>query len=344
MKILLEGVTAFLDNPASGQWAATAVALVGLILVVWQIRQLTEQQRDASKAATSQLYGLISEAMNRINSLFEDHPDWIPYFYSEKLVPADPVLKDALENVCEVYMDFVDAVVEQKGSLPDLTTMDWTTWDAYFRAVFASSQLLREFMWKNLEFYPDYLYAALGCVLVRSPWSGEIESRWRADEVDDANAERAQQALAPSELPSSGYPWIRTWMFREWQELVEPDSSSGSHLATQPPPPGLFAAVAATGPHSVRATLGWASPTTTPMPDARALYVLENWVVGGMLGTIVDEVEFVRAPSASALPALPPDRFRTQRRPGNPYVVHTHRRPGWWGEMRARRRDPDAAS
>ena len=320
----------FIENAGYGQWAATIVAFVGLLLVILQIRQLTEQQRDASKAATSQLYGLISEAMNRINSLFEDHPDWIPYFYNEKPVPADPVLKAALENVCEVYMDFVDAVVEQKGSLTDLTTMDWSTWEVYFRAVFASSRLLREFMWKNLEFYPDYLYSALGCILVRSPWSGQIQSRWRVDEVNDANRERASQALRPTELPEPGYPWIRTWMFREWRELTEVDV----------PPPGLFAAVEATGPRSVRVTLGWASGTSTPIPRARDLYVLQNWVVGGMLGTIVDEVDFVRAQSAAELPALPPDRFVTRRRAGNPYLVHTHRRPGRLGEMLARRRDP----
>jgi hypothetical protein len=66
---------------AVGQWAGILIALGGLVFVLIQVRDLASQQKLAAKAATSLLYGVVSEAMSRVNNLFYLHPEWVRYFY-----------------------------------------------------------------------------------------------------------------------------------------------------------------------------------------------------------------------------------------------------------------------
>jgi len=179
---------------AVGQWAGILIALGGLVFVLIQVRGLAKQQKLAAKAATSLLYGVVSEAMSRVNNLFYLHPEWVRYFYEGEEAPArDTDLRTQLDMVCELVMDFVDAVVEQKRVLPADIAMDWSTWEAYFRFLYARSPMLQEFVEDNLDFYPDYFLAALGYLVVRERKTGETLSTWTARELNPDEKDPKQQ-------------------------------------------------------------------------------------------------------------------------------------------------------
>jgi hypothetical protein len=275
---------------AVGQWAGILIALGGLVFVLIQVRDLASQQKLAAKAATSLLYGVVSEAMSRVNNLFYLHPEWVRYFYEGEDAPAsDTDLRTQLDMVCELVMDFVDAVVEQKRVLPADIAMDWSTWEAYFRFLYHRSPMLQEFVEDNLDFYPDYFLAALGYLVVRDRKTGESLGTWTARELDPGEKDPKQVPdvmlaagiLGREKLPPRGFPWNRTWIIRRKAEAVGQEASSTV----------VVAAVVGAAVDQVRVTLRW-SPQSNETVFVRELHVLRCWVLGTMEGTGVKKVEF----------------------------------------------------
>jgi len=275
---------------AVGQWAGILIALGGLVFVLIQVRGLAKQQKLAAKAATSLLYGVVSEAMSRVNNLFYLHPEWVRYFYEGEEAPArDTDLRTQLDMVCELVMDFVDAVVEQKRVLPADIAMDWSTWEAYFRFLYARSPMLQEFVEDNLDFYPDYFLAALGYLVVREPKTGETLSTWTARELNPDEKDPKQLPhvtlaagiLEYEKLPPRGFPWNRTWIISRKAEAVGQEASF----------PVVVAAVVGTAVDQVKVTWRW-SPQSNETAFVREQHVLRCWVLGTMEGTGVKKVEF----------------------------------------------------
>ncbi len=276
---------------AIGQWAGILIALLGLFFVGLEVRHLARQQEVATDATTSQLYGQVSEAMYRLNQLFDEKPHWWQYFYKNVKVPNK--LHDQIENVCELMLDFVDAVVEQKRTLPAEVSMDWSTWEAYFRFLYNNSPALRAFVRENLDFYPDYFFAALGYVVVRQPSSGEVISEWEAREADEG----ANLPLASNRQPN-GYPWIRTWIFKRVKRQGVVARAPATVVATvegialDRPWPRWRSHFRSQGSDRAKVTLRWQpEPVATDNLD-RELQALQCWIVGTMEGTGLDIVEF----------------------------------------------------
>jgi hypothetical protein len=225
--------------------AITAVlAMLAAAFAYFQIRGLRTQLRVSANQGLSQLYGQVSSLMFNILDTLERNPKWIDYFYYG--VPAPPAgdrrpdreLRLQLNNLCGRYLDLVDGVVEQRHTQPRLgaaTSMDWSTWDAYFRFVYRSSPVLREYVRENLDFYPDYLFAALGYVVVRDPASGAVWSRWVAREIqEDQDRQLACRLFGDAALDEgiSGYPWIRSWLFHADDERWVRGSGEEGHEVT----------------------------------------------------------------------------------------------------------------
>ncbi len=278
---------------AAGQWAGIVVALFGLVFVVIQVRDLARQQKLAAKAATSLLYGVVSEAMYRVNNVFYEHPGWVQYFYEAVEAPSrlsEAELLTQLDRVCELVMDFVDAVVEQKRVLPAEVSMDWSTWEAYFRYLYVNSPVLRTFIDENLDLYPDYFFAAFGYLVVRERDTGHILSTWIACEVDPDERDPEQvphvtmaaAILERKKLPPQGFPWNRTWIIRRKAEAAGQEASSTV----------VVAAVEGNGVDQAKVALRWRLQSNETQLSDRELKVLQYWVLGTMDGTGVKKVEF----------------------------------------------------
>lgn len=282
MSDLLRHITDVLSNTSwdlvIGQALLIPIALGGFYIAWREIRHLARQQKIATDAVTSQLYGQVSEAMYRVNQTFNKKPEWWKYFYKEVPEPATTLLKDQLENVCEMILDFVDAVVEQKRALPQDVQMDWSTWEAYFRFLYNNSPVLRRYVEENYEFYPDYFFAALGYLVVRDAYSGKVISRWAACPAERKGYIPHSVHLAKHwTLPRDTFPWIRTWIFTEQIGKA---------------PRMVFAAVRSDGPDVAGVTIKLQGNSGAGEILDRELSVLQYWIIGTMDGTGVRQVQF----------------------------------------------------
>jgi hypothetical protein len=312
---------------AAAQWAGIVVALGGLFFVWIQVRALARQQMLAARAATSLLYGVVSEAMYRVNNVFYEHPGWVQYFYEAVEAPSrlsEAELLTQLDRVCELVMDFVDAVVEQKRVLPDEVSMDWSTWEAYFRYLYVNSPVLRTFIDENLDLYPDYFFAAFGYLVVREQNTGHILGTWIACEVDPDERDPEQVPdvtmaagiLECKELPAQGFPWNRTWIIRRKAKAAGQEASSTV----------VVAAVEGTGVDRAKVAFRWRLQSNeTELPD-RERKVLQYWVLGTMDGTGVNKVDFKLATTRTTYSI----RRRKAPRGTDSFLIPEYRRSLAW--------------
>ena len=182
-------------------------------------------------------------------------------------------------------MDFVDGVVEQKRAMPwtgKPESMDWSTWDAYFRFLYRSSPVLQEYVRDNLDYYPDYIFAVLGHLIVREPDSGTVTSRWVASEVTDPDGAASADRLLACRLfgdgalqgARSGYPWIRPWLFHLDEEGWDADPSHQE----APSPPTALAVVTAVHARAGGGVTAEVVLRSRGAIDPPAIEALRQWV------------------------------------------------------------------
>lgn len=247
---------------AYGQWASVGVAVLGFTLVFWQLWLSNQQQMLAAKAATSQLYGLVTTTMASVTAIFQKEDGWQKFFFENEPVPdTPPDLHEKLLIACDVVMNFVDAIVEQKRALPDQVATDWTTWETYMRDLYSKSPIFQEYVKVNLRYFPDYTFAALGYLIVRSPVDGKWLSAWKVVEPNPFGE--------PNE--PGGYPWIRTWVF----EQLKPSET-----------PRVEAVVTGQSTNEVLVTVKGELKDVSK----RELCVIQYWIIGTMEGTGVKNV------------------------------------------------------
>jgi hypothetical protein len=188
---------------AVGALGAACFALVGLALAFWQLPRISRQLKLSADTNVAQAYGAVSDRMASFHDILAaDRAAFDPYFYGNA-APDDPPTpgREApsaheLELVCEAIVDFADVCVEERKCIAG-AEMDWSTWDAYFRFIYQNSPALRAYLRDNTDFYPDYITAVFGFIVVREEAAGEIVSVWEVAEDPDG---------------LKGYPWMRTWI------------------------------------------------------------------------------------------------------------------------------------
>ena len=250
-----------------GTFGAAIVAAIALTFAWLQVKGLRDQTALAAQAGVSQAYGEGIRGMTFIHKIFLANPGWIPYFYDGHKAPkANSKKRAQLEYVCEILMDFLDTVVEQRNAMPS-SDMDWSTWETYFRGVYASSPIMREWAKANIDHYPDYEFAVLGFIIVRDPLYGKVLSHWSAVEIDtdgEPDSEVAQR-LQVDEIgiaSESRYPWLRAWMI----ERVLPESG---------PKVEVVVSVRLRTRRHADVKLRWLSAY-----DHQASEVLSSWILG----------------------------------------------------------------
>ena len=217
--IVLAVATAFLAS----------ATVISLIVVAAQLREVARQDKIASGATQSQVYGRVLEAMRVIDRVLLERPELLKYFYKGVEPPRKPseALDARLMQLSFLFMDLASDVMEQRRALH--TDVDWQSWDAFFRFVYGSSPYLRRFIEDNVDFYTDYVLAAFGHVNIREEFTGRIIGQWEAYEpasglanVEDdrrrPSGRRLIRALWPEReverRPATTYPWARTWLLR----------------------------------------------------------------------------------------------------------------------------------
>jgi hypothetical protein len=228
MSLLASTATEWIGAAAAGLTAAFAFA------AVLQLFQINRQTRQGALANVSESYGQISERMASLRSILFEHHDWNKYF-SEGDDPREDGLdaEDAvqLELVCDEIVDLADTIIEQRHTVPG-AEMDWSTWDVYLRDIYQNSPLLQRYLRENKKFYPDYVLAVFGYIIVRHDDTGEVQSEWRVDEWPSDWTDRQDQETlnaafeectgeSASGAEQKGYPWFRTWVITKMGEENE---------------------------------------------------------------------------------------------------------------------------
>jgi hypothetical protein len=271
--------------------AVTAVvAVLAALFAYRQVKGLRDQLDVSVRQSRSQLYGQVSSLNGQIHDALERHTECIDYFYNQAPPPptkgpmADPKLRLQLYNMCERYIDFVDGVIEQKRAMPAtgrVESMDWSTWDSYFRFLYRSSPVLQEYVRENLDSYPDYIFAVLGYIIVREPESGRVTSKWVAHEVtdpDDADGDDnrlARRLFGERALDGTltGFPWIRPWLFHPDAEAWDND-----HGDVLPTAPAALTSVIAIVPGFAGRWRADVSVRWRGLVDAQAQEALRQWL------------------------------------------------------------------
>ena len=294
------------------------VALAFTFFQVLHISRQSSRTRAAAElqaqATLAQNYGRVSQQMSDINALFRAEPTWLPYFYEGiDPTPAGSKIRLSLELVCEALVDFADSVVEQHRATP-ATGMDWSTWENYFRFLQSNSPVLQRYLSENLDFYPDYVMAVFGLIVVRRPETGFRISAWRAREIDLADA--ADRALANEFFGSesaetfglAGYPWVRTWvMDRTW---VTDGTSTERASRTL-----VWIEVETEDSQSAKVHVRWQNE-----PNQHSRETLRSWVLGTLTASarlryaVVDECKAGQTTPVGVIYELHPRRRRLFRR------------------------------
>ena len=253
--------------------AVAVFALAALYFTRVQLRQLGDQIEQANQATISQAYSEISQTSTEINNIFLDHPEWYPYFYKGEEVsqePGDQKLRNQLEHISEVFLDFLDMLLELRNVTP-FSTIDWSLWEDYFRFIFNSSPALRSYVLSSTNSIPDYQLATLGFIVVRDNVSGQVVGSWHAREFDedDESHATAMQRLWGNEwrahVAPEGYPWVRTWIMRRIDDAQ----------------PSVIAPVSMSSPQEARVSMHWLSEYSDP----RVEETLNSWILGILTGS-----------------------------------------------------------
>ena len=137
---------------AIGTFGAFLVALVGLYLVIRQIKKLEIQIKSGSSAS---LYSQMIE----IDRYFIDHPEYKPYIYGNKGISDTDADYDRIRSLAEMMSDLIEHAYLQRESLPSDV---WPRWVDYIRYLYDSSPIIREHLHESGKWYADNILSIIG--------------------------------------------------------------------------------------------------------------------------------------------------------------------------------------
>lgn len=286
-------------------WAGVGVTAVGFVFLYYQLKYAADQARQTARVMTSNLYGHVAEAMDRVNSRLLANPQLIPYFHENVELPDDDdTTRRQTELVCETILDMADSVTEQRRVRPD--DMDWSTWFAYFRWLHQNGPALRTFLDENVDFFPDYIFAVFGRIHVRERNRGALKHIYCAHEFaspealptdseesgDEAFLRKALGIGVDQEMPTPGYPWVRTWLFRRASDEVRKRDVDPVIVADVD--------VTASKHHQEDIATVRFIVTDEKRVDGESQDAVRDWVLGTFDRTGIRWVEFVHESSAGS--------------------------------------------
>lgn len=140
---------------------AGTIGVIGVLLLVWQLRQSNMQLNQAEQAIRSDTIGQIYNHMVEVDRLFVDHPELKPYFYEGKRIgDPNPLLEDPVKGLArhhaqvdataELIADFFSEALQGVVFLPEDT---YEGWCAYIKYVYKQSPPLQELYQQRIDWY-----------------------------------------------------------------------------------------------------------------------------------------------------------------------------------------------
>ena len=139
---------------------AGLIALVTILYVVRQTKEMSSQTRLLADANMASVYEQVNAMMFEINKIFFEHPEWKKYFYDNEALPNDLASNERgkIETLAEMLADFIDliSVLEQTTNAHSVVAeKHWAEWVTYCEYLVAASPCLREFISTRNSWYDE---------------------------------------------------------------------------------------------------------------------------------------------------------------------------------------------
>jgi hypothetical protein len=156
------------------EFVTMIVTVPGLIIGLVGAAFVYVQFLDLRKNLDSQAYGIISQELAELNRLFVERPEMRPYFYAREPLPDDPLTRNRVLAVADVYLDFIDNYYSQASHL-DWSHYNRGGWDAFIKGSFERSRVLCYALCRDQDEFGDAIrnVAAGLCKGVIRPTAGD---------------------------------------------------------------------------------------------------------------------------------------------------------------------------
>ena len=134
----------------AGEWISLGtliVTVIGLVLVYFQLRGLTESIRGDTQ-------GKLCDQSIEIIKMLADNPQTYEYFYENKELEEGSPDKVFVRYASEAIAVFVEHLVTQRRNMP---SEQWHSWHRFICSTYRSSPVLREFFAEHSDWFSDEL-------------------------------------------------------------------------------------------------------------------------------------------------------------------------------------------
>lgn len=172
--LMITATAGLFSNVAT--WASLTLLALSVGVYSLQARELVKQRKefvkqtdefvrqtnhsiDINRAILSQN---INGMMNKISSLFFEHPELRQYFYDNANLPDDDFTQTRVTILAEMFIDFMSMTLTNEILAPIDETSAWAT---YFSDIAKSSPAIRSYWELHHQWYEGALQALLNPIM-----------------------------------------------------------------------------------------------------------------------------------------------------------------------------------
>ena len=139
----------------------SAIGLTSLIFLVIQTRQLSDTLESAALSN-------ISSRQFEMDSVFVEHPEMQPYFFSGVDITEKDEAYARVTAVARARLNYVSTFYEQSAYVQDLQNVNspfWQAWARYVERIFSASPIMcKQLDASQQDYTPDFVqFARTGC-------------------------------------------------------------------------------------------------------------------------------------------------------------------------------------
>ncbi|MDX1626023.1 MAG: hypothetical protein R3323_05875 [Wenzhouxiangellaceae bacterium] len=134
----------------TGLFAGLALQLIGLVVVIVQLRRVNASIRVSAQAS---LY----QQSSSVRSALIEYPSLRRYFYEGRNIDPESEDYHRVRTIAEEFLNYLEHLVIQRGSLRD---DEFSAWNRFVYRTISSSPVMREILDENPDLYSRDLVRA----------------------------------------------------------------------------------------------------------------------------------------------------------------------------------------
>lgn len=137
----------FVDLKTMGLLAGIFLQLIGLIIVIIQLKNVNTSIRVSAQAA---LY----QQSSSVRSALIEHPSLRKYFFDGEKIGAESGEYDRVKTIAEMFLNYLEHLVIKQESL---RAADFSAWNKFVYRTISASPIMQEILKEKPEFYSEDL-------------------------------------------------------------------------------------------------------------------------------------------------------------------------------------------